>query len=834
MAKLSNVVRTSLLLSLILVLTLNVATPVSGQTETSLSLALYVAPDRLPADGGIYSSLIIQLEDSGNPVVAPSDIQITLASTDETVGMVVPQITIPKGQIYIVTVFQTTRTPGVTTITALSQEAAIGSITVTTVIPTGTSTKLGIYAAPSSIPAEPGMTSRIIVQLEDSRGLPVRAPSNIKVSFTLTESSIGSVDSQAVIPEGETQTTTTFHANYNVGTTEIRASAKSYTSAATTLTTGGSAASTLTLYALPPKLHILDRFGWLIVQLQDGSGKPAKAPSDISVTLTSTNPNIAYAEKSVTIQTGKTQATTRVVLLAAGSVTVTALSEGYTPVSASITITAYTGNPNPISSLGLTVAPSTIPSDGGIYTPVAVQLLDSSGNPTWSAALTTVSFSLSNVDAGSASTARIEGMDSYALVTFQTTRTPGTTTMYTIAQGYSTASTTITTSGSLADRIALFTVPSKIYADNGVHESLIVQLQDSSNKPVKTQKEVILSLDSSNPEVGSVEPRAIIRGGSDHVIVQFHSTNTPGSTTIEAIAEGYAAKSVQITTSTTAPSAFALFAVPSKVVANGESYDSIFIKLLDSSGSLTIAWSDITLQLMSTNTEVGTADSTITIPKGRAFTVTKFHSGVIAGETTINALSGGFQLTTLKISTLILPASLNITVGPESITVGEESNLNITVTSKGAALPSAQMFLETDLGSFASNASTTDSYGNATTKYLSSQPGNATITVTVNKPGYEVVNGTIGIVVSPLPPPQEAEGGLNQTSPAETPEGGLNQTSPTGLNQTSVFLLKLGPIELGFQQLIIIGIVAAGAAVGAILFKRKKLSFKLPFRKPVE
>lgn len=801
MSKLSNVMKTLLLfLLLILVFNLFIPTPVSGQAESDLSLALYVAPDKLPADEGRYSSLIVQLERAGDPTAAPSDIQVTLSSSDETVGTVDPQITIPKGQTHTVTSFQTTRTVGETTITALAREASTGSVKVTTVTPTGTPFKLGLYAAPSSIPAEPGRVSRIIVQLEDSRGLPTKAPSTITVSLTLSEANVGFIgEEQVTIRTGETQTSTTFHANHVAGSVEISASAKGYASASTTLTTVGQVATKLALYALPPKLHVADSFGWLTVQLQDSNSKPAKATSDTYVILTSTDPNVAYPATSVTIRTGETQATTRLIILTDGSVTITATSEGYTAVSVSVTITPFTYvdertlTPPPVASIGLTVAPSIIPSDNNVYTVIAVQLLDSDGLPTWLRTPTSISFSSSDSTIGLASAAYIEGRHSYALADFQTTYTPGTTTLFTVAKGYSTTSASITTYGLIADRITLSLTPPLIYADGEMHEPLVVQLQDSSNKPVKTYESLIVSLYSSEQEVGGVESQVTIPRGSDHAIAKFYSTNTPGSTVIEALAEGYITGTVTVTTTKAGPSAFALFAAPSKLVANGASYNSIFIQSLDSGGSPTITWSDITLKLFSNNPEVGTVNSEVTIPKGSVFTITEFHSGTVAGETTIDVLSEGFELATLKISTILLPASLTIEAEPESILVNEESNLNVTVTSAGSPVSSAQVQLETDLGSFDSNILTTKEDGNATAKYFSSQPGNATIIATVITPGYETVNSTINIIVSfPKTP----------TAPSPSPEA---ETKP------SIFQTRY----------IIIGGVAAGAAAGAIFLRRR-------------
>ncbi|MEM3737718.1 MAG: Ig-like domain-containing protein [Candidatus Bathyarchaeia archaeon] len=742
------------LLLLIIILASQLPVQVGGQAGTRLSL--YVAPDKLAADGGLYESLLIRLEDENGPTVAPSDIPIILTSSDEKVASVDLQLTMPKGHSYIVTGIRTTKTPGTVTITAASPWIPAASIMVTTITPTGAPTKLGIYAGPTSILAEPTQTSYITVRLEDARGLPAKSPSDIEVSLTLSEPKVGSIDSYVIIRAGEFQTATTFRATYTPGSTKVTASVEGYPVASVTITTVGTAPTKLAVYALPSSLHIQDKPGLLIVQLQGDTGNLAKAPSDILVTLTSNSPNIANPEGPATIRKGESQAVSYLIpRSAAGQVIITAAAEGYTLGSTTITISAETGS---ASSASVTIAGCKIPSDRGSYKVIAIQLLTSGGKPAKASYLTLVAVSSSNSEVGSVSSdlVYVEGGSSYTIATFKTTHKPGTTTITATASGYSATAATLTTVGSSPTKIGLITTPPNIYADNATYKSLVVQLQDSTGAPVKAPNSLTVSLYSSNLEVGSVDPSITIHAGSSSAVANFYSTRLAGSTTISSLAEGYTVEAATVTTYKPEPQAFALFALPSEVYADGTSYDSIYIQPRDSAGLPAIPWSDITVHLTSSNYAVGDVDPTVNIPAGKSLVVTKFHSGFSTGETTINALSSGLSATTLKVSTIpALPTgpqiSVTVKATPEIIHVGGESILEITAMSGGNPLPNAKVELSVDLGSLSATSLTTGMNGQTNAIYSSNQQGEATVTVTVSKQGYQSCSETLGITVSEAP-----------------------------------------------------------------------------------
>lgn len=634
---------------LLILLILQACYPINAQAQDNLTLQVYVSPSTLPADGGSYKSIIIQLEKDGQPIPATQDIKITLTSSNKDVGIVESEVTIPTGRSNVAAEFQTTRTAGETTITASAQGLKPVSISVTTAAVGRAATQLGLYLAPSSITAEVGLTSLIIVRLESSDGFPVNALSNITVSLFSSNPDVGSLDNEVAIPAGESQVTTTFYATYTPGSTKITARAEGYTSAEATMTTVGNTPSKISAYIMPNAVNIYDGYAWIVVQLQDSSGNPAKAPSDINVAFTSNKLNVTYPEGSAVIRRGESQTESKLILTyTAGTATITAVAEGYP--SATATVTSYPINNGKPTSITLLV-PYTVPADGNLYDAIWVQFENATGYPTYQYSLTNVQFSLSDVKIGSAASSTIQGLRSYAIGKFKATYTPGSATITAYASGWDTKTATITTKGLLASKISLSINPSKLYADSTV-QPVIVQLQDSSGNPVKAGEEITVSLHSSNEDVGTIDSSVIIRKDSDHAIAYFHTTDTAGSTTITPETPTYTLGSLTITTTSLPSSVLTSTAKPDRIIRNDLDYGFIFIQLKDSNGVPVTARSDVAVHLTSANPDVVTVDPSVIIPEGKNFAIAEFHPGTVEGNSTVSIMASGFELANVTVSTI--------------------------------------------------------------------------------------------------------------------------------------------------------------------------------------
>src|SRR5437870_13645012 len=79
-------------------LTLGIGTtPVPGQSS---ALSVKINPPKLPADGGVYPSVIISLADkAGLPTITLSNTTVFLSSSQSNVGTLPSSVIIPPGNV---------------------------------------------------------------------------------------------------------------------------------------------------------------------------------------------------------------------------------------------------------------------------------------------------------------------------------------------------------------------------------------------------------------------------------------------------------------------------------------------------------------------------------------------------------------------------------------------------------------------------------------------------------------------------------------------------------------------------------------------------------------
>jgi hypothetical protein len=200
-------------------------------------LKIYTGPSQVLADQNSYKQIAIELQNSTGFVgTAQSDVDVTVASSDQSIGIVDPQITIPQSQSYVVATLNTTYKAGVTTITAAASDLQISTQSITTF--GFTPTKLAVYGVPSALPSDKATYPAIQVQLQDSSGRPAKDPqADVTVSLFSSQPTVGTVSSTLTIPFGSTQASGTITVTNAAGPTTITAQASSYTTGQATVTT---------------------------------------------------------------------------------------------------------------------------------------------------------------------------------------------------------------------------------------------------------------------------------------------------------------------------------------------------------------------------------------------------------------------------------------------------------------------------------------------------------------------------------------------------------------------------------------------------------------------
>lgn len=305
------------------------------------SIAVYGFPSTLPADGGSYDALLVQLQDSSSsPAKAPKGgIQVILSCSNGEIGAVTSPVIIPEGQTYAIASFKTTTTAGQAVITPVSSGYVSKQTTVATKAIGGLADSIQIWTGTPKVLAEKNEYRHIAVQLYSGGNL-ATASSNINVTLSSSDKTVGIMETSLIVPQSKTYALATLTTTYKAGTTTITAAATNLTAAQQTISTIGFTPSQLAVYCVPSTLPSDNQaYETIQVQLQDSQGRPAKDPvADVTVSLFSSKPEVGEVDSTLTIPFGETHATGEfAVTNAPGSTSVTAQASSYTTGEATIT-----------------------------------------------------------------------------------------------------------------------------------------------------------------------------------------------------------------------------------------------------------------------------------------------------------------------------------------------------------------------------------------------------------------------------------------------------------------------------------------------------------------
>ncbi len=410
--------------------------------------------------------------------------------------------------------------------------------------------KLKIYLGPNKVPADNSIYECIFVQLQDSTGKPARALEDTIISLSSSLTSVGTLDPTITIPAGKTSAVATFDSTFTPGSTTITATASGFATVQASLSTIAPVPNKLGLYGFPSVVPADGSpYEALVVQLQDSTGNPAKAPlGGVVVTLFSSDDGIATTTTSVLINAGQTQTFANVTGTSDGPVTITAMASGYTSAQTPITIEVPTTNTP--ARIQLYSAPPKIMADNTEHTQIVVQLLDETGDITQHPSTSiSVQLSSSNVEIGNIDPVVVPAGKVFATAVFSTTYRAGAATIMAAASGLQADTATVTTIGPIASKLVVYCNPSVLPADNEEYVGIQIQLQDASGKPaLDPNGDVTVSLFSSEPNVGTVPATVTIPSGKTYATVLFKSTYTAGSTSITAQSSGYTAGQAQMRT----------------------------------------------------------------------------------------------------------------------------------------------------------------------------------------------------------------------------------------------------------------------------------------------
>lgn len=747
--------RLALLLSIFLITISTISHPVisaaAQQTGAPFSLSVTIAPPKIPADGRTYRVVVVSLLDkSENPSVALNDVTVFLTSSVESVGTVSPMIVIKAGTSFSVANFTTTNTPGISVITASASGLQPFSTTIQTVTPSGFPTKLQVFPIPGTTLARPNSTGTLIIMIEDETGLPARAINDVQVTISSSNTAVASIPEKTVtIKKDDFIGISSYESSFITGTSFITVSASGFISGSGLISVVGPVPLKLNIQALPPQMT-LSSLGELVVYLTDLDGRPARATSDITVNLASSNTTVVSVDKSVTIKRGSMYSIASYYTKSfQGSSVITASSPGL--VSSFTSVKAYKSSlPTAIS---LYIAPNPVIADNTAYSAIVVSLQNKTGYPALTSSDTLVTLTSSSSAVGTVNqTVVIKAGTNFAIAEFKTTYLVGTTQITASAQNLVPAQASISTFGPIPTQISIKDVPVNLPADGGSYFALSIMLLDKNGSPAISPTDVPVQLASSRPDVVSVNSTVTIPAGQTYIIVPVKTTVSPGSSNITASATGYSPSSTIVTTVSPAPSRLALFVAPTQSIV--PSYGPTFflsVQLQDSAGNPARARVETSIFVVSSNITVLGGPVLVKIGIGNDFNSTLIS--VKQGSSgTLIASSPGLGSSSVQISVLAMPISVQIspTISKPFIYLNQSISFQLTITVEGVGINNATVIWSSSQGTMQPSNTTTDEFGSSFSTFTPTTIGGATIHATVISPIVGKVNASSGItIISP-------------------------------------------------------------------------------------
>ncbi len=515
-------------------------------------LAVFPVPVSQLAEPLSSGALIVEMEDSNHiPAKAVSDTTVTLSSSNALIlGFPHNTVTISKGTMMALAAYNTSLVTGQSTVTA----SATGFLSGLTTINVVGVAPLALKVELTPPVAVAHSTSGLVVALTDLSGNPARAPQDIPITLTSSNSSLASVPSTISIPAGNISVM----ANYTTfapGSVTITAGSQNLQTGTATLQILSPAVANGLLVTIAPNPVLADSHNYRAVFVSlVNNGAPAVATTNIRVNLTSSSLNIGSVTQSITIPVGRNYATANFTsTYTVGVTTITAQAAGLASAQAPVNTFGFIP-----SKIKIQQSSITLPADGGTYTVLAVGLVDQNGNPAIAPVNKTIQLSSSNPSVATVPTVvTIPAGYTAALTTVTTTLSPGSSTISVTSQGYAGDSATVTTVQPGAVSLGLSVAPSNSYhMPFGNDAFVVVQLLDSQGNPARATSPIQVTVTSSNSTVLSQALVFTILPGSTEAVSyvtfggpQLVGPKTSASAVLTASSTGFKSAQQPVTVS---------------------------------------------------------------------------------------------------------------------------------------------------------------------------------------------------------------------------------------------------------------------------------------------
>ena len=671
-----------------------------------------------------------------------------LTSSQSNVGIVPPSVVIPAGKDYAIVDFATTTSPGVTTITASAAGLASAQAILDTRTPSGFATHLKVTAAPTNVLA--GSSGSLVVQLEDATGAPSRASSDLNVTVSSSSSSlVHPLRAFVVIPAGSDMGLVNFTSSYSLGSATVTASVSSLVAGTANVNVVGPSPYSLSVNAQPNNV-VAGGTGRVVVWITGSVGHPARAASNIAITLTSSNLAVATLTQTiVTIPSGSMSVTANFTAGAIlGHAIITASAQGLQ--TGFDTITTYAALQRP-AGLKLFFAPNPVFADSSTYKAIVVGVVNATGFPDVATSSVLVNLTSASTGIGTVvGNVVIPRGQEYATAYFKSNYAVGITILTASAQNYVSSQIQVSTFGPTPSSILISPAANSLPANGGTYSALTISLLDSTGSPAVAPGTITISLSSSIPSLASVNPYVVFKAGESSVVTDVKTGISAGVANISASSPGYIASFALFSMLVPAPSRIGLYLGPSITLNSTKGSETqLTVQLQDINGLPAQANLPTSITVTSSNTAVVARPIVLNISPGVDY-ATAVISTLAPGTTNLTASSPGLgsQSTILR----VLNSSSTVTLTPSQTIVPANTTVVITLSATvlGQPVSGAQVKWFTSLGSLTPTAENTTRAGGAVAVLSPSLPGASKVTAEVSSPLFGTINATTYVVFTPV------------------------------------------------------------------------------------
>lgn len=551
---------------------------------------------------------------------------------------------------------------------------------------------LAVSPIPSKLPADNNTYPAIIVSVVDGSGRPTVALTDLDISLTSSTANVGKVTNQVVIPADDAYAVANFTTTHTPGVTTITATTTGLQTASTSVTTVVAVGypTRLVVSAVPNIVPAsAASTGFVVLQLVDDLGLPAKAIDDVPISLYSSNSNVVNVTAASTVmkQGEYLRELNYTSGFVPGSAFITATAPGFGSGAVAITVLG-----SPPLTLKMLAQPSFMPACTNNVTScngrLVVALTDSNGNPTRATRDIQVQIRSSDLAVVNATeTTTIKEGNITAIATFTVTATsivgstPDEAEVTASSPGLQSSFATITvtsptvisptyckTGPSSSCQLQIYAGPNPVLADHRSYSSVVVSLQAvlSGAPAVNDTGPTEITLTSSITGVGNFTTITFaIPKGQNWAAVTFTSTYQVGTTQLTASAQNMLPAQTPLQTYGSVPAQVVVSAISGNLPADGASHPALELSLEDALGNPAIAASDVPVSLTSSQSEIIGVSNAV-IPAGQTFAVLNVTTGFLQGGSNVTALVSSFTSGTTS-STVgveaVIPAPSAISAG---------------------------------------------------------------------------------------------------------------------------------------------------------------------------